>query len=112
MQLGNVPNDVALCLAVGGGLEKEGHVAPVVGVSSAAGRNGASQVAGLDSVQRCATHAHLAVFRQAAGTHAALLAAHPRRADVAGNHIVGAGKGRPDAELLGTDEHLHGSRIR
>ena len=83
-QLGHIPNHVALGLVIGHGLEREGHVAPVVGMGGRASGNGPDEVAGLDRVDGGAADAGLAVFGETARPHAAELAAHASPANVAG----------------------------
>jgi hypothetical protein len=75
-------------------------------------RDHTRQVARLDRVDRCAAHADLSIFYQAAGAHSAHLAAHANRADVTGSHFVGPLESRAQAKLIGADQHLLGSRVR
>ncbi len=102
-QLGHIADDVAFGLAVGHRLECKGHVAPVIGVGCCAGSNGTDEVAGLDGVDGRPTDARRAFFGQPARSHPTQFAAHPCRANVAGDHVVGAAECRRHADFFGAD---------
>ena len=110
-QLGDVTDDVAFGFAVGHGFEGESHIPPVIGVGRRPCGNRPDQVARLDRVDGRAANAGLAVLRQAAGAHAAQLAAHAGSANVAWRHLVRTGESRADADFIGTDEHLLGGGV-
>jgi hypothetical protein len=105
-QLGDIADGITFRLAVCHRLECEGHIAPVIGVRRRTCRNRPDQIAGLDGVNRRATHTGLAVFGQAARPHPAHFAAHARAANIAGGHRVGTAESGREAHLFSTDDHL------
>ena len=81
-QFGDVPNRVAFGFAIRNRFEGKPHI------------------------NRRATDPGLTIFRQPTGTHAAEFTAHPRAADVAGNHIIRTGERGSNSDFFGTNEHL------
>ena len=70
------------------------------------GGNSTGQVACLDRIQGGAAYPYFAILCQTAGTHTTLFAAHAGGANVARDHIIGAGERGSYSELLGANQHL------